>query len=230
MSETSMNFVTGSLFYRERMALPPEAEVTVELVYSPGENKALVMIGLDSFTTGGKQVPLDFSVPYDESEIDGRRNYFIRAQITHDSAKYRFVSGEPVKVITHDNPTSDVMVMLHQAPVKTRTGTVTGTVSYRERIMLPPNSVLTVRLQDVSRQDVPARLLGEQIYTTEGKQVPLPFEVPYNPDNIDERFSYNISARIEDGDGILRFISDTNNPVITRDNPTENVEVWVRSL
>jgi putative lipoprotein len=230
MTETTMHFVTGSLFYRERIALPPDAEISVELAYHAGKSESPVVIGLDSFTSGGKQVPFEFSVPYDNSEIDGRRNYFLQARIDHPSGRYRFIATDPVYVITRGHPTSGVSMMLHQQPVETRTAAITGTVTYRERIMLPPDALLTVRLQDVSRQDVPARLLGEQIYTTGGKQVPLPFEVPYNPDNIDERFSYSISARIEDGDGILRFISDTNNPVITRGSPTENVEVWVRSL
>ena len=225
-----MHFVTGSLFYRERIALPPDAEVTVELAYSPGAGEAPVLIGLDSFSSGGKQVPFDFSVPYDESEIDGRRSYFIQARIQHSSGKLRFVSAEPQKVITHGNPTSDLMVLLHQAPLNAATASVTGTVAYRERVMLPPDALLTVRLQDVSRQDVPARILGEQITVTDGKQVPLPFEIQYDPSLIDERFSYSISARIEDGNGILRFISDTSNPVITRDNPTQGVEIWVRSL
>ena len=115
--------------------------------------------------------------------------------------------------------------MLRQAPVNSQTAAIIGSVTCRERTALPPDSVLTVRLQDVSRQDVPALMLGEQIYTTRGKQVPLPFSIPYDPSEIDPRFTYSISARIEDGDGILRFISDTTKPVITRDNPTENVEV-----
>ena len=100
MSDTTLTFVSGSLFYRERLALPPEADVTVELAYSPGEGLAPVVIGLDSFTSAGKQVPFDFSVPYDEAEIDGRRNYFLQARIDHDSGKFRFASGEPVNVIT----------------------------------------------------------------------------------------------------------------------------------
>jgi putative lipoprotein len=230
MSQNNILFVTGSLFYRERIALPPDAEVNVELAYRPAGTDAPVVIGLDSFTTEGKQVPLDFSVPYDDAEIDGRRNYFLQARVEHSEGRYRFSSAEPVYVITRDHPTSDVTIALHQVPVETRSAAITGTVTYRERAMLPPDSTLIVRLLDVSRQDVAAKLLGEQIYTTEGKQVPLPFEVHYNPDNIDARFVYSISARIEDGDGILRYISDTTNPVITRGSPTEDVEVWVRGL
>lgn len=225
-----MKTVSGSLFYRERIALPPDAEITVLLAFRPAGTDKREPIGLDSFTAGGKQAPFSFAVPYDASAIDGRRNYFIHAEIKHSAGKYCFSSVEPVYVITHDRPTSDVDVMLRQVPVETRTAVVTGTVSYRERVMLPPDSVLTVRLQDVSRADAPAVILGEQIGTTGGKQVPLPFSISYNPTSIDPRFSYSISARIEDGNGILRFISDTNNPVITRENPSDNIEVWVRAL
>jgi putative lipoprotein len=39
---------------------------------------------------------------------------------------------------------------------------VTGEVSYRERIALPPNAVLTVRLLDVSMADAPETVVGEQ--------------------------------------------------------------------
>ncbi len=222
--------VTGTLFYRERIALPPDAAVTVEIAFRPAGSDTPQVIAFDSFSAAGKQVPLDFDVPYDDEVIDGRRNYFLQARIDHSSGKFRFATAEPVYVITHGNPVSGVSLMLHQAPVNAQTAAVTGAVMVRERMVLPPDSVLIVRLQDVSRADVPARVLGEQIYTTEGKQIPLPFAIPYDPSEIDPRFTYSISARIEDGDGILRYISDTSNPVITHGSPTEDVEVWVRPL
>ena len=175
-------------------------------------------------------MPLSFAVPYDEAEIDGRRSYFLQARIEHEAGRYRFQNAAPVYVITHDRPVSEIDIMLRQTPIAAATAAVTGTVHYRERILLAPDSLLTVRLLDVSRQDVAAHVLGEQIYRTEGRQVPLPFAVTYDPEELEERFSYSISARIEDGGGILRFISDTNNPVITRGSPSEDVAVWVRSL
>ena len=107
---------------------------------------------------------------------------------------------------------------------------VTGTVIYRERIALPDDAVVTVQLQDVSKQDVKAAVMGEQVIKTEGKQVPIDYAVPYDEDAIDERFTYSVSARIEDGAGKLLFISDTVIPVITRDNPTEDVEILVVSV
>jgi putative lipoprotein len=107
---------------------------------------------------------------------------------------------------------------------------VSGTVIYRERIALPDDAVVKVQLQDVSKMDVKAEVLGEQMMKTEGKQVPIDYSVPFEEEAIDERFTYAVSARIEDGAGKLLFISDTVIPVITGDNPTEDVEILVVSV
>ncbi|NNK33434.1 MAG: META domain-containing protein [Xanthomonadales bacterium] len=94
------------------------------------------------------------------------------------------------------------------------TGAVSGTVTYRERIALSDSAVVEIQLQDVSRQDAPAGVLARQRITNPG-QVPIAFELVYDPKDIDERMSYSVSARIIDG-GQLRFVSDTATPVLTR--------------
>lgn len=106
--------------------------------------------------------------------------------------------------------------------------TVIGTIAYRERIALPPDAVIRVRLVDVSRADAPAVVIGEQSFEAGGRQVPFAFEIAYDAAKIDERMSYAVQARIEE-DGQLRFISDQHYPVITRGAPT-NVELVLRSV
>jgi uncharacterized lipoprotein YbaY/heat shock protein HslJ len=96
---------------------------------------------------------------------------------------------------------------------------ITGTVSYRERILLRPGSRLEVVLEDVSRADVPAIQIARMERTDPG-QVPLPFELEYPPGAIDSRMSYAIRARILAPDGSLLFINDANFPVITQDAGT----------
>ncbi len=96
---------------------------------------------------------------------------------------------------------------------------VTGTVTYLQRIALPPSATIKVQLIDVSRADAPATVLGERVITAGGKQVPFSFTIPYDPAKIDQRFSYAVSARIEDG-GKLLFINDQRYAVITRGAPT----------
>ena len=95
---------------------------------------------------------------------------------------------------------------------------VLGTVTYRERIALPPDAIVKVQLVDVSRADAPAVVLGEQLIETAGKQVPFSFVIAYDPAGIDERMSYAVQARIEAGDRLL-FISDQRYAVITRGAP-----------
>ncbi len=102
---------------------------------------------------------------------------------------------------------------------------VTGDVTYLQRSALPDDAVVTVQLQDVSLMDVAAQVLGEQIIETDGKQVPFPYEVEYDEDEIIDNHTYSMSARITDGEGNLLFISDTANPVITNGNPTSDVEI-----
>lgn len=88
-----------------------------------------------------------------------------------------------------------------QAP----TASVTGEVFYLQRMALPPQAVLSVTLQDVSLADAPAIELARQQGTVSG-QVPLPFRLDYNPQQVDPRHRYSVSARIEQ-EGRLLFIS-----------------------
>ncbi|MCE9832457.1 YbaY family lipoprotein [Vibrio diabolicus] len=102
--------------------------------------------------------------------------------------------------------------------------TITGTVAYRERIALPPNAVVTVALEDVSLADAPAKVLAKQTFETEGKQVPLSFELNYDNNEIKPNHRYSVRARIE-VDGKLRFISDTYNGVITDEAQTHQLDI-----
>ena len=111
-----------------------------------------------------------------------------------------------------------------------KTATVTGTITYNEQTALPPQGVVvTVKVEDVSRADAPAVTIGEQIIENPGHQVPIPFEVEYNPADIDERYTYAMRVRIE-VDGELWFINDTRYHVITRGFPTSNVDIVLKEV
>ncbi len=92
--------------------------------------------------------------------------------------------------------------------------TVTGTVTYREKIALPATAVVDVVLQDVSRADAPAIELGRVRLTGAG-QPPFGFEIAYDPAAIDSTHSYALHARITVGEE-LRFVTDRRYPVLTR--------------
>lgn len=92
--------------------------------------------------------------------------------------------------------------------------TVTGTVTYRERIALPPDAVLRVQLRDVSLMDVAAVVIAEQVIAP-ARAVPISFVLHYDPNEIDERMTYSVFASIRSGERLL-FISDRSYPVLTR--------------
>ena len=97
---------------------------------------------------------------------------------------------------------------------------VSGTVTYRERIALTPGATLEVSLRDVSYQDAAAPLIARQTISDPG-QVPIEFKVEYNRDDIDSRNTYAVSARIVESDDRLAFTNDTAYDVITRGNPSK---------
>ena len=95
---------------------------------------------------------------------------------------------------------------------------VSGSVTYRERLALSSGANLVVELRDVSYADAPSTLTARQTITDPG-QVPIEFEVEYNRDDIDSRNTYSISADIIESDVRLAFTNDTAYEVITRGNP-----------
>jgi putative lipoprotein len=108
-------------------------------------------------------------------------------------------------------------------------GVVSGTVAYRERIAMPENAVLTMQLQDVTASDggtemqaggAEGKVIAEQKFTFAGHQVPLPFELHYDPAKIDATHVYALSARITVADQLM-FMNTTAYRVITQGNPTK---------
>jgi heat shock protein HslJ len=104
---------------------------------------------------------------------------------------------------------------------------VTGQITYLVRSALPEDAIMQVQLQDTSLADAQATVMGEYVLATQGRQVPLPFEVTYNPADIIPNHTYSLSVRITDGDGNLLFINTQAYNVLTQGNPIFGVEVVV---
>ncbi|MEZ9647818.1 YbaY family lipoprotein [Vibrio sp. 10N.261.52.C2] len=111
-----------------------------------------------------------------------------------------------------------------QEVVAENTQVISGTVSYRERIALPENAVVTVTLEDISLADAPSTVIATQEFTTDGKQVPFAFELSYDNDKIKANHRYNMRASIH-VDGKLRFTTDTIKSVITDVENTQQADL-----
>ena len=95
------------------------------------------------------------------------------------------------------------------------------TAAYRERIMLPPGHVLTVKVEDVSLMDAPARVLAETSQTLEGRGPPYAVTLSVPNAQIDPRHTYAVRAEIRDPAGALRFTTDTRHSVLTNGAPNK---------
>ncbi len=92
-------------------------------------------------------------------------------------------------------------------------GQVKGTATYRERMALPPDAVFEATLEDVSKADAPAEVIGQARIERPGNP-PIRFEITYDPSRINPRHRYAVRARILVG-GKLFFTTDQSYPVLT---------------
>ena len=73
---------------------------------------------------------------------------------------------------------------------------VTGSITYRERMALPPTAQVEVTLADVSLMDAPSKTIAQQSFTADGRQVPFAFSLTVDERRLDPRGRYSVSARL----------------------------------
>jgi putative lipoprotein len=222
--------VTGTVTYLQRSALPPSAVIEVQLQDVSKMDVPAEVIGTQTIEANGNQVPFPYVLKYDPAKIDPTHRYSVRATIK-DGGKLLFTSTTVNPVIANGAPTSNVEIVVEPvaSSVATSQSVITGTVTYRNRSALPPTAVIEVTLQDVSLADAPAKVISTQRIEAGGKQPPFPYELSYDPAQIDPRLIYSVSARITDGSELL-FISDTMIPVLTRGAPLTDVDILVMAM
>ncbi len=111
------------------------------------------------------------------------------------------------------------------APTKeTRAATLSGTVTYREKIALPEGSLIEVQIRDVSREDAETDPIAGVSIVTRGENVPIGFVVDYNPALIKPDRSYAVFSRIYVANE-LRWITDSVVPFLDNGNPIGNADL-----
>jgi copper homeostasis protein (lipoprotein) len=91
-------------------------------------------------------------------------------------------------------------------------GTVKGTATYLERIALPSDAVFEALLQDVSRADAPAVVLGRARIEPAGRP-PFKFEIAYDDATVQQGRRYTVRASVTH-QGRLLFTTDRMVPVL----------------
>lgn len=216
------NVISGNVIYLDRSALDPNAVIMVDLL-QPSTGNPDTVIASQSINAEGRQVPIPFEIQFDPAQIDPTQTYLVAARIVVNGAPV-FVSQAGVPVITNGAPTQGIEVLVSPLMTGVAGGTLTGNVFYLERIALQPDALITVELQDVSGGTT--NVIATRDINAEGRQVPIPFELPYDAAAIDPAGTYLLSARISENGQII-FSSPTGVPVLTNGAPTSNVELLV---
>jgi len=98
--------------------------------------------------------------------------------------------------------------------IQTEIAEVTGTITYRERMVLTADAEVEIKLLDVSLADASSVELASTVITKPG-QAPINFKLKFNPAEIEEGKTYIIRADIRDRSRRM-FTTDTSYPVLTR--------------
>jgi putative lipoprotein len=104
-----------------------------------------------------------------------------------------------------------LVVLALAAPAAADELSISGEITYRERIALPADSILHLRLVDMGRLEAPAVVEAEAPIATPGR-VPLTFTLRFDESLIQADRSYAIAAEITSA-GALWFSSFSPHPV-----------------
>ena len=84
--------VTGSIAYRERIALPPTAQIEVRLDDVSLADAPVTNMATQSFASEGRQAPFAFTLTLDHADIDPRHSYAVSARITDADGNLMFIT------------------------------------------------------------------------------------------------------------------------------------------
>lgn len=109
-----------------------------------------------------------------------------------------------------------------------RSNAVTGTVSYRERLILPADSQVVVRLEDISKGQSYPQVVTEQRIVPNSAGT-TQFSLPYMPGEINPHGTYVVNAWVEQGGRVL-FRNTRVYPVLTKTAPSSYINIELEQV
>jgi putative lipoprotein len=109
VASTDVNVIEGSVWYRERMLLPPEAEVRITLEDISRMDVKSELIAETRFTPKGGP-PFSFTLSYDPAKINDKSRYALRARILVDK-QLMFTSTDHNPAF-HDNADQPIEILV----------------------------------------------------------------------------------------------------------------------
>ncbi|PXV73599.1 YbaY family lipoprotein [Pantoea sp. PNA 03-3] len=117
--------VSGAVYIRQRIALPPDAALTVTLSDASVADAPSKVLAQRVVRTDGKQAPFHFILPFNPADVQPNARILLSAAITVNG-KLAFVTEEVKPVVNQGGTKADlVLVPVPSVPMKTQPGAVT---------------------------------------------------------------------------------------------------------
>ncbi|MEO8230286.1 MAG: YbaY family lipoprotein [Chloroflexota bacterium] len=180
--------ISGTLTFREKIALSGNAVAVVSLVDIVGGAAAGVTVGQQRIDGLG-EVPLPFSVPFDIRRIDPKHPYALFAALIDGPRSWQNPQG--IAVLT-GGPTSgvDAILPLSPEPAATIVGTITATG-------LTTLSSKVVAVASLIKKET-GTVVNRQVSVVPGP-APIAFSIGFDPTVIDPWATYLVKAAVVDG-------------------------------
>ena len=140
--------VTGSVWIRQKVALPPDAVLTVTLSDASLADSPSKVLAQKAVRTEGKQAPFSFVLPFNPSNVQPNARILLSAAITVDD-KLVFVTDTVKPVINQGGTKADlVLVPVQQMAVPLQqSGGATTTVPSTSPTQVTPSSAVPAPTQ-----------------------------------------------------------------------------------
>ncbi len=107
-----------------------------------------------------------------------------------------------------------------QQTLKQQQLTISGKISYRERIALPKHSKLIIKLENITSAQKNGEVVAEKTISLGNRQVPIDFQMQVFKDQLNADENYALRASIQNKEGELIWTTDELNLI-----PTDTHEV-----
>ena len=110
-SETAKTVtLNGSVAYRQRIALPPNAHLQVTIADVSLMDAPAKVIARTEIETAGRQVPIPFALDYDRTRIMAGHRYAVSARITDTAGKLIWITDTHFELPAPGQPANLMLV------------------------------------------------------------------------------------------------------------------------
>ncbi|MBK0001342.1 YbaY family lipoprotein [Erwinia sp. S38] len=133
--------VSGTVWIRQKIALPPDAVLTVTLSDASLADAPSKVLSQRVTRTEGKQAPFQFVLPFNPADVQPNARILLSAAVTVDG-KMLFITDSVKQVVTTGGTRQDLtLVPVPSVPLQTQDGAATTVPSTSPTQVTPSSAV-----------------------------------------------------------------------------------------